>query len=181
MTLVELLDLIRRPYIDQLSHAATGPGFHVEPVLRRADGTPAGDGRLDTPCRCDLVRKTLGGVQSVNATECVRVEPLRVELGGVPVSVAAFSWDWLTLRIAGLSEADASALMRNWFLRWFDKDDEKPRNAEGLRGVVHSVGDPVHVAGCLRFQIDLGSAPVGAVSELIEDLLRHGATGMALG
>jgi hypothetical protein len=181
MTLVELLDRLRRPYIDQLSHAAAGPGFHVEPVMRRPDGSPAGDGRIDTPCRCDLVRKAMGGVQSINATECLRLEPVCVEIDGVPVAIAAFSWDWLNLRVTGMSEADANVLMRNWFMRWFDKDDENPRNAEGLHGVVHFLGDPVQVSGGLRFQIDLGSAPARAVSELIGDLLQGGATGLFLG
>ncbi|GGX77958.1 hypothetical protein GJV26_03945 [Massilia dura] len=181
MTLVALLERIRRPYIDQLSHAATGPGFHVEPVVRRPDGSPAGDGLLDTPCRCDLVRKALGGVQSVDAAECVGIEPLRVELGGVPVAVSAFSWDWLNLHIAGIPDAEVNTLMRAWFLRWFDADDAYPRNAEGLRGVVHFLGDPARAGDGLRFRIDLGSAPASAVAELIEDLLRHGATGLALG
>jgi hypothetical protein len=180
MTLVELLDRIRRPYIDQLSHAATGPGFHVEPVMRRADGSVAGDGLLDTPCRCDLVRKAMGGIQSVNATGCIRLEPVHLALDGVPVSISAFPWDWLTLRIAGIPDADANALMRNWFLRWFDRDDENPRNADGLYGVVHSLDDPVRVGGNLRFHIDLGSAPAGAVLQLVEDLLQHGATALWL-
>jgi hypothetical protein len=180
MTIHELLDLIRRPYIEQFSRAKAEAVFHIEPVLRRSDGSPATEGALVTPCRCDLVRKDTGASVAVNATERVRLEDLQVDIDGVTLKISAFSWDWLTLHIAGMQHTDATVLVRDWFLQWFDEDDNNSKNAEDFYGVVHFVSDPVELDGALQFQIDLGSAPATSVCELIEQLLERGPTGLTL-
>lgn len=180
MTIRELLERIRRPYIEQFSRAAAEPGFHIEPVLRRSDGSPATEGILLTPYRCDLVRKDTGASVAVDATERIRLEDLEVVIDGVTLKISAFSWDLLTLHIAGVPHVDAEVLMRNWFLGWFDEDERNSKNAEDLYGVVHFVSDPVQVEGSLRFQIDLGSAPATSVCELIGQLLERGPTGLTL-
>lgn len=181
MHLTELFDLIRRPYIDQLALAAAEPGFHVEPVLRKRDGSAAHDGVLATPYRCDLVRKDTGATEAVDGTERVRFEPLCIDIDGMTLQIAAFSWDWLTVHIAGLPDADVHAMLRDWFLRWCDEDDVNERNAEGLYGVVHDIGDPVPHEDGLQCRIDLGSASAACLPDLIEALLARGASGVALG
>lgn len=181
MTLVELLERIRQPYVAALSRAASQPAHHVEPVLRGSDGRPAADGVLDTPCRYDLIHKGSGDAQTVDATERIQLDPLRVEFDGMVLNLSAFSWDWLTVTIAGIADADANALMRHWFLRWFDADDANAANAEGLYGVVHFIDDPERVDDQLQFRIDLGSAAAESVAELIEELLRQGATAITMG
>ena len=180
MTIHELLELIRRPYIEQFSRDKAEGVFHIEPVLRRSDGGPATEGALVTPCRCDLVRKDTGAGLAVNATERVRLDDLQVEIDGVTLKISAFSWDWLTLHVAGISHTDATALVRDWFLRWFDEDDNNLQNGEGFYGVVHFVGDPVQLEETVQFQIDLGSAPATSVCELIEQLLESGPTALTM-
>jgi hypothetical protein len=180
MTVIELLERIRRPYIDTLSRAAALDRFHVEPMLRNGDGTPARDGTLATPYRCDLARRDTGATQTVDAAARIRLDDVSVDMQGATLTIAGFSWDWLTLDVAGLPEHDAAPLVRDWFLRWIDEDDDNARNADGLYGVVHFIDDPVAVDDALRFRIDLGSAPAAALSELIELLLDRGAVDVAL-
>jgi hypothetical protein len=181
LELIELLDLIRRPYVTRLSQAATEADCHVEPAMCGSDGIPVRDGVLDVPCRYDLVRRDTGTPSRIDAAAQILLDPLRIALGGAVLSISAFSWDGLTLDVSGMSEADTKVLMRNWFLGWFDEDDANPQNGDGLYGVVHFISDPVQVEDALRFQIDLGSAPAESLSELLGHLLSQGATTLALG
>ncbi|MEM6354572.1 MAG: hypothetical protein AAF844_02680 [Pseudomonadota bacterium] len=69
--------------------------------------------------------------------------------------------------------------LRRWFLEWFQSRfaDEAP----DLDGAVHSVQGPDRVPGGWRLRIDLGSAPVDAVSALIEALEATGAHRVRIG
>ncbi|UMR29769.1 hypothetical protein MJ904_22445 [Massilia sp. MB5] len=180
MKIVELLDGMRRPYLDELSSVADEHEYHIEPVLRLSDGQAARDGMFGTPCRYDFVRKDTGEVCSIETAQRMELAPIRLELDGKLLDISTFSWDWLTLDIAGLSADMARTPIQNWFMRWFDEDDTNPQNAESLYGVVHFMSDAKQIDGGVRFCIDLGSAPASAVAELIEELLSQGAEGLAL-
>ncbi|MEL6766790.1 MAG: hypothetical protein AAFP17_06390 [Pseudomonadota bacterium] len=69
--------------------------------------------------------------------------------------------------------------LRRWFLEWFQSRfaDEAP----DLDGAVHSVQGPDRVPGGWRLRIDLGSAPVDAVSALIGALEATGAQRVRIG
>ncbi|MEO1274321.1 MAG: hypothetical protein AAFV96_02670 [Pseudomonadota bacterium] len=69
--------------------------------------------------------------------------------------------------------------LRRWFLEWFQSRfaDEAP----DLDGAVHSVQGPDRVPGGWRLRIDLGSAPVDAVSGLIGALEASGAQRVRIG
>jgi len=180
MTLIELLERIRQLYVRQFSGIVAQSGCHVEPVLRDRTGSVVYEGPLRTPYRCDLVRKDTFATESVDATERLRFDALSFDIGTTRVQLAPFSWDALTLEIDGMARDAAADVMRNWFLRWFDADDENTADVDGLYGVVHFLGDPVDVETAVRFQVDLGTVPAGAVSGLIEELCNHGAAGINL-
>lgn len=176
LSLSELLGRIRQPYAQQFSSTAAQPHFHVEPVLRGRDGSAIYDGTMRTPYRCDLLHKQTFESVSVDATERIQMDAVYVDIENTRVHVSGFSWDALTLDIEGMRQDAAEQLMRSWFLQWFDENDSNPANAEGLYGLVHFISDPVQVETVIRFTVDLGSAPVGAMTELIEVLCHHGAT-----
>lgn len=181
MNFIELLERIRQPYIRQFSGIVAQSGCHVEPVLRDRTGSIVYEGPMRTPYRCDLVRKDTFATESVDATERLRFDTLCFDIGTTRVQLAPFSWDALTLEIDGMARDTAAEVMRNWFLRWFDADDENAADADGLYGVVHFLGDPVDVGAAVRFQVDLGSVPAGAVSRLIEELCTRVAAQVNLG
>ena len=181
MTITELLNHIRQPYIDQLSRTAAEADFHVEPVLRGRDGSVMCEGVLHIPYRCDLVHKETFERRSVDATEFIRFDTVSCGIGKMRLHVSGFSWDMLTLVIDGMSQAAAEQTMRNWFLRWFDENDSNAANAEGLYGVVHFMSDPEIEGTTVRFELDLGSAPSDAISTLIEELHDQGASELKFG
>lgn len=181
MLLAELLEDIRCLYRDQLSAAAQEHGYHVEPVLRQRDGVVARSGTLDTPRRCDFLHGDTGAVYSIEAKQRAKFAPIHMILDGKVLEIAAFTWDGLTLDIAGLAESACGTLVRNWYLRWFDENETNRCNADGLYGVVHFISDAELLDRVVRFRIDLGSVASVAVIRLIEELLDQGATGLKLG
>jgi len=61
-------------------------------------------------------------------------------------------------------------------MRWFDPDDLKTINSEGLYGVVHFLGEPKKTERGVVFLLDFGSAPSEALDELLEELAANGAS-----
>jgi hypothetical protein len=181
VTIADILTNIRQPYIDQLSRIAASADFHIEPALRGRDGSVVYEGALATPYRCDLVHKDTFKTVSVDATEYVRFDEVRCDIGDTRVHLSGFSWDELTLAVAGMPRTTVEQVMRNWFLHWFDDNDSNAANPEGLYGVVHFMSDPFDAGSAVRFEVDLGSAPVDAVTALIEELCEQGASELKLG
>ncbi|MEM7566628.1 MAG: hypothetical protein AAF321_05290 [Pseudomonadota bacterium] len=69
--------------------------------------------------------------------------------------------------------------LRRWFLEWFQSrfSDEAP----DLDGAVHALQGPDRVSGGWRLRIDLGSAPVEAMSDLVAALEATGARRVRIG
>jgi hypothetical protein len=178
LSITELLDRIRQPYILQFSKTASLSNFHLEPVLRDRNGSAVYEGAMNTPYRCDLVRKETFERVSVDAMDLFHLDAVFFDIGNMRVHFSSFSWDALTLDIEGMSQDAAEQVMRDWFLQWFDQDDSSPVNAEGLYGVVRFISDPLQAETVMRLTVDCGSAPAAAISELIEELCNHGASSL---
>jgi len=56
--------------------------------------------------------------------------------------------------------------LRNWYLEWFQT--RRVQNAAGLRGAVHRITGPIITDQRMGFEIDLGTAPVEALHDLID-------------
>ena len=176
MTLVEFLAAAREPYARLLSEAFGANAVYAEPALRNENGDLATDGPWNLPIRPDYIpREGNGRSVMVDSKSRLDFEPFVVSYGDCQVEFRPFTWDWLTLTVIGLPEEDAEELFRNWFLRWFDPEDENEIGADGLAGVVHYMGEPRRVEEQLRLTVDLGSAPPEALNELLERLASHGA------
>jgi hypothetical protein len=178
LSITELLDRIRQPYIRQFSNLVPLSNFHVEPVLRDRNGSAIYEGAMHTPYRCDLVRKETFERVSVDAMDLFQLDAVCFDIGNMRVHFSSFSWDALTLDIDGMRQDAAEQVMRDWFLQWFDEDDSSAVNAEGLYGVVHFISGPLQAETVMRFTVDCGSAPAGAIFELIEELCNHGASSL---
>lgn len=75
----------------------------------------------------------------------------------------------------GLAEEKASNALIDWFNDWFDGDDENEPDKVGLQQVVHFMSDPQVLAGGVKATMDLGSALVEALENLLFALSDAGA------
>ena len=179
MTLIETLTAIRENAIAELVRArALYPSSHIEPAYRSIDGALAVEGTWMLPCRADVlpVAGESGGVPiTVGGKSLIHFDCRDLQMSKGIVRICPFCWNALTLSIWGLETSDAQAVLVPWFRKWFDEDDENDVNAEGLYGVVHYMSDAELGDDKLRVHLDLGSAPVPALEELLDFLFDAGA------
>ena len=173
MTFPELMSAIRASYAEVLAKAVADaePSLR-EAAMRRADGTLALAGMPALPHRFDVLQAD-GDSRMVDAERQLKFDSFTFQLNGMSVAVAPFTWDWLGIGIDG-DAAVAADVCAQWFLRWFDEQDEAPPEADGLRGVVHFMGDPVATASGIDLRIDLGSASDESVDDLLISLAHAG-------
>ncbi len=172
MTVDDLFEEIRSKYITTLEQALTNPdAVHVEPAFRNKDGTVAVEGRLALPYRADCIYKSgpnAGKSGRVDSTSHLMFDHIQFDLNGASIVISSFSWDWLTIKVAGISNETCDAALKHWFLRWFDPDDQNKADSNGLFNVVHFMSDPVSTSdGYYAVNIDLGSSPVDALNDLL--------------
>ena len=166
MKFPELMSAIRASYAEILAPAVAGHDPDLrEAAMRRADGSLALDGTPPLPHRFDVLEAS-GDSRMVDAQRQLKFDSFTFELDGMSVSVSPFTWDWLALGLDG-DAVVASSTCAQWFLRWFDAEDAQAPADDGLRGVVHFMGDPVATVSGIDLRIDLGSAPDEAVDDLL--------------
>jgi len=162
----------RALYIAEFQRVVVAMGeAHVEPALRQSDGTLATDGELQLPYRMDLLPEIGGPSVMVDSPIRAQIEPREMQRGPVQVSVTSFVWDYANISILGLPGNASWEPLRQWFLRWFDTEDEDPVNEEGLYGVAHFMSDPKEIPGGVSITIDFGSAPIESFDSLVHALV----------
>lgn len=157
---------------------------YMEPALRNEDGTVAGEGEFDLPCRVDVIPigdddDLLPSVM-VDPSTRLRFQTLLITEDGMRVSVKPFGWDHAEFVVRFPGKPVVQALLQ-WFLTWFDPDDNNAVDPDGLSGVVHYLSDPAYSKDKLRFDVDFGSAPVEAFHALVQTLKQMGASAMEVG
>lgn len=181
MTLAEFFADIREPYASKLAASVAAVEAHVEPALRKADGSLAVDGTFGLPYRADFIPKRGDGKSvMVDSDQRLDFEPIVVDDDSCRIEIRPFVWDWVQVSVQGISEKAAGSTAKAWFLRWFDTDDTNEADEQGLYGVVHSLGEPKAIDGGSEMTIDLGSAPAEALEDLITRLVQAGAKRMTL-
>ena len=185
MTVTELLASIRNRYAERLAAAiADAPGAHVEPAYRTAGGALAVEGDPALPCRADLIptQGAKAGVPlMVDSETKLQFEPLTFTIAPATVHLAPFTWDWVTLTVAGLSLVQTSAVMSQWFARWFDGEDTNSPTTEGLYEVVHFLSNPEASDDSVAYNLDLGSSSEVALEDLLFCLADVGASDINVG
>ncbi|MFZ6873381.1 hypothetical protein ACO0LF_15105 [Undibacterium sp. Di27W] len=190
MTVTELFTAIRASYVALLSATAQKDQAHIEPAYRNADGTLALEGNPALPCRADFIPKTgpfAGEAYTVDANSQLEFEPVHFQLSATDIHIQPFTWDWLNLQVHGLQPDIAGAILADWFMAYFDGEDENQANEQGLYGVVHFMSafsqqvQQVQQAQALQLTIDLGSVPGSALEDLMLRLSDAGAQAVHLG
>lgn len=182
--IAELFTVIRMAYTATFADAvASAADAHAEAALRNADGSLALEGALNLPMRIDLIPRRgaqAGQLLSVDSERRMQFNVHAVSMPPAMVYVSPFVWDDLSLRVAGLVAEQVGAVLAPWFMEWFDPEDENKQNEEGLFGVLHFASDLQDEDGMVAVRMDLGSAPVQALEDLLSRLAAKGARDIRL-
>lgn len=71
-------------------------------------------------------------------------------------------------------ESDDIEWLKSWTQKWIDEDELIPKDKDGLTGTVHNVTTPIIDNGTITFTVDLGTASVDSVIELVELIKQTG-------
>jgi hypothetical protein len=129
-------------------------------------------GRLDDPepafrlYRIDIAIKAVDRTRLVDAN----LDPVDLDATldgfGARIHLRAIAWNDIQLRVHG-SDAPMGAIIE-WSRRWMDLDERRSEGADGLQGVVRVVARPTPESdGSYVLSVDMGSAPVDALEELL--------------
>jgi hypothetical protein len=180
----ELFTVIRMAYAATFADAvASAADAHLEPALRKADGSLALEGPLGLPMRVDLIPRRgaqAGRSLSIDSEQRMQFSVHVVSMPPATLYIAPFAWDCVSLRISGMTAQQAGAVLAPWFMAWFDPHDTNRQNEEGLFGVVHFLSDPCAEGGMVAASLDLGSAPPEALEDLLARLAAAGASDIRL-
>ena len=163
-----------------------GAKAYVEPALRDQSGNivSAPDG-LKLPLRYDLAFHTsTEGVQQVNAdSSAINFrEPIFANWEHkLKIEIHSISWDYMLFRLLPANRQYDWERVREWFLKWFDANDEKIPDANGLCGIVHFISDPVETEDGTRIWVDFGSASPDALAEFFDLLIQLGVETCCIG
>ncbi len=65
-------------------------------------------------------------------------------------------------------ESDDFEWLKSWTQKWIDEEELIPKDKDGLTGRIHNVTTPTIDNGTVIFTVDLGTASVNSVIELVE-------------
>ena len=113
-------------------------------------------------------------LQEVNPSTHLSFEPFRLDTGiGLVAAVHPVAWNDVGIKTdVRLSEGAIEA----WAMQWLDMDDHHVQDENGLQGVIHSISRDDTGGEGTELTIDFGSAPVGALSDLIGVLCKSGVS-----
>lgn len=189
MALGQLLDQIRDYYvsrfIDAINEHSANDGVSVvhETAFCNAEGEIVTEGTLALPLRGDVLIIRDGMVSDsfqIDTKEMLSFDPITFDWpdNAFDVQLQPFQWNWMQVRIFGLPSDPDWQPLRSWFLRWFREND--PADDE-LLGGVHFLSDPEDGEDCSQLSIDLGTAPVESIEELLDVLGEMGTHRVQIG
>lgn len=184
----ELLEAVRAHYLDRFREvieeheADLSQQVLAETPLLDDDGEVVREGALQLPFRIDLaIVRDAEDTESrtVDTDSMLSFDPVEFTWeGSLKVELAAFQWNMCPLALSPAPSREQLSALTRWFERWFEEaEDAEPP----FFGCVHYLSDPEDEAGECRLALDLGSAPVRAFEELLDAVLRSGATAVRIG
>ena len=185
----ELLTTVRGHYVDfwraaireERSRVLEGT-VAVGVQLAIGDGTNPHRSRFNLPFRVDLIMGTAKAPELLTVVHEQRVgfDPIAQDFPeGFCVAIEPFSWESCDVLARGGLEDWRLPLA--WFERWFDREDQKPEDADGLAPVIHEMTEPKETQLGLSFTVDFGAAPIEAFLELMVTLHESGLTDLRVG
>ena len=124
---------------------------------------------MDIVCRENgEFRLFAAAAEQLGEWQSFTVEQRRGGAAGATAVIAPFCWEDCAFVAEGSLE-DWQAVL-DWWNRWYDPDDNRPPDADGLAGVVHFMSEPVETEEGIEFSVDFGSAPAQAFMDLLTAL-----------
>ena len=187
MTPLEFLSEARADYLAAfrrtLQQRRAEDATVIPEVWVRPGPQPGADEPPPPPMCVDILggseaEPTIIAVSNEQPPEGALVGTMRI--GGAQVRVYPVTWEvflvWVRQRDPDWAVLDA------WRAKWIDPEREAdPADEDGLHGVVHFLGPPVAEGGGYLLEVDFGSAPIEALTELLDALADGGATEIELG
>ncbi|MEM9783259.1 MAG: hypothetical protein AAF899_12380 [Pseudomonadota bacterium] len=164
-----------------------GHDVRAEPKSRDGHGAVTREGPLALPRRSDLLIIGNGSgdlVRQVTSDGVLNFEPVTlVEPEGFVCVIGPFRWD--AMQVMGeRGEREGGwtpnwTPVRRWFLEWFQSRFSS--EAPDLDGAVHALSGPEERSQGWHLRIDLGSAPVETVSDMIGAFADTGLSRIRIG
>lgn len=167
--LASTLSEVRDAHLARLDALERGPDDLMEPLIRegelleqrwrRLDRATAADGELSEPFE-------------LPSGESVPFAVIDLTWGSTTVRISPFPWDAAAISIAGHSPQRAE----QWLRPWFDRAIRPEQSAQqgGPVGAVHMLSEGMMQGAWTTFVLDLGSAPVEALRDLLDEARRSG-------
>jgi hypothetical protein len=189
MKLGKIITDVRDDYLngftDSRSKISKEKRVIIEAAFRDGGGNLVEDGILNLPLRGDIfVMADNGSTESirVDSKSLLKFQPFEfVWRNNLPVLVNPFFWDACDLRLQGIDLFANWQPLKNWFYKWFDSEDKNQSDKNGFNGVIHFLSDPVNKDSLVVFQVDLGSAPVQSLEDLLEVFSNLGVKEVEIG
>jgi hypothetical protein len=177
-----LLDEVREAYLSRfrvMHRSLAGKRVVTESTLRLPNGSYVTAEEGDLPQRLDIAildRRWRARTLRVTSPPGVFThDPFWARLpGGADISVMPFAWDHCRVVAQGVQPFRLNRVQQ-WFWRWFDPGDTRDPDMSGLHGIIHFMSVPEVDGTTASIDLDLGSAPVEALDDLLGCLLRAGA------
>lgn len=190
MDLEEIIARIRDVYVSAFAQAVRqqrqrGGSLLVEACFNdEATSTPTAD-PFHLPMRQDLVPVKNGNAEAIMVVRgpLPQFEQVALEYDdGFQVGVGPFTWDECRVVAVGVgSGADLTPVVE-WFADWAGLGDEREPDAKtGLMFVAHHADLVTADEDLIALDVDFGTAPAGALEELIGVLKEMGATHVIVG
>ena len=169
----EIFGPIRDVYLMHLVNAireatVASPGSAHEPIVHDPDGSVLKTGALNLPRRQDIMRDGSDGLdaETVGAPRLLDFQPLELTVTtGLTVRIAPCHWNQLWIMVQPFCDSALLMRIRLWYLDWFQA--RLVRNPKEVCSVIHHLDGPHRYQGAHWFLLDMGSAPVDAISALI--------------
>ena len=191
MTFGQLVDRARTRCLESMSAAISEAEASAQRVIAEASACLstgeiafAPDG-LKLPLRYDLAVQGEDGTWTTKNADTVAIEFSSPAFANwekkLQIEIRSCAWDYLCVVVSPqMAHVDWQPI-RDWFLKWFDAEDGRCPDENGLYGVLHFISDPVQVSNGYEFFIDLGSATTEALEEFFDCLTGMGFTKCAIG
>jgi hypothetical protein len=183
---LDLLKTIRGHYVDFLRVAVRQKrsldSVAVGLQLAIGDGSNPHNSRFNLPFRVDMLMGSAKEPRIFRVEHDKRVdfEPIAAEIAeSLTIAIEPFSWDSCDVLANG--DSKDWQLPLEWFERWFDRDDQKPQDADGIAPVIHEMTEPQTTELGIAFTVDFGAAPIDAFVDLMLTLHKKGMTNIRVG
>ena len=94
------------------------------------------------------------------------LSPIGFSFGKMQIELNPIYWHGCQFVIN--KQADDIEWLKSWTQKWIDEDELIPNDDDGLTGAIHNVTTPTIDNGTITFTVDLGTASVDSVIELVE-------------